>query len=113
MNILVTPENAAKIEAALSSVLGRASAHTHDVCDILQTAAALDAQLRKARKMSKRPKSIYRGTSGAPVAKSYKYRRTGSRVTLIGSRRGWYLVAVEAVCLWPKDGGAESLRLAG
>jgi len=50
--------------------------------------------------------------SGAPVAKAYKYRRTGTRLLLERRATGWFLVGVEPVNLWQRDGGSVTLYLA-
>ena len=53
----------------------------------------------------------YFAESSEPVAGRYKYPRNGTRILMKRKTRGWYLIEVKQIQLWPSDGGREGLML--
>lgn len=113
MKIAVRPENAAKIEAALKAVNGRAAAHTYatyaEIEERLRRADALCTKLLPSKGIHKGAR--YRAMSGGRVAKCYRGVRKVTIVTLTLGRRKWFLTGVSSNTLWPDQVGSEQLIL--
>lgn len=111
--IKITADNAAAIEAALSAVNGKATAHTYTTAqEIIELAKRAESTLfnlldRKADMKG----AVMTATSGGSMPNSYKYSRTVTHVKMERRSADWWLVAVEAGSLFPNQHGGIDMTL--
>jgi len=107
MKIKVSDDNAAKIQAALDAVNGRANEHTYRVYgDIARL--VIEAELRRADlRLSKREAKGIQvvSVSGEAVPTAYKWRRNATRVELTYCATGWCLTDLASTTIYPEGGG--------
>lgn len=113
MKIKIILKNAPLIEAELKNVNGQATGHTFTTYkDITDCARSAEIELKKVISVKKYfPGARFVSTSGEPVAKSCKYRRIGTTVTIERGVDEWFLLDVKSVSLWFNQGGNERLYL--
>jgi hypothetical protein len=111
--IKIEDKNGEPIKRQLAIVNGRHTQHTFaDYLDVrlcVQKAEAKLHELIPAAKYHVGAQAVC--ISGAPVPKTYKYRRTGTRIRLERRASGWFLTEVEPVNLWQRDGGTVRVYL--
>lgn len=91
------------VRAALAAVNGRATAHAYTLPS--QIAAVADyaegTLARLAVPKAERKGARYVSQSGSKLPNSYKYKATGTVITLERGASGWFLVDVAACDIWP------------
>ena len=96
MKIKITDSNAAKIQAALDAVNGRASEHTYcvygDIARLVTEAETRRTDLRLSKREAKGMR--LRCVSGARVATSYNWKRKATWVELTYCATGWCLTEI-------------------
>jgi len=91
------------VRAALAAVNGKAERHTYTLPSDIETVAD-DAERQLARldvPKAARKGARYVSQSGHGLPKAYKYRATGTVVTLERGASAWFLVDVAACDIWP------------
>lgn len=115
-NIKIDAANATKIEAALSAVNGRATAHAYtdyeDIFDLSRTAEAALEALRLPK--TARKGAAWTETSGGAVTNSYARKgrtRTATTVRLERRAKDWYLVSAVKDEIYQQGGGKGRLTI--
>jgi hypothetical protein len=111
--IKITEKNSAAIVAILASVNGKAELHAWTTFDDIDYLARV-AEVRLLDLVGSQKAAAgaeFRATSGAKVANSYKYSRSGTAVTLERRSTGWFLVYAAEQTLYPNTGGERKLTL--
>jgi len=102
--IRIHEDNAVAIEAALHKANGAALTHTFNCYSDIEAEADLASsrlgELGLPVKLWKGAR--FRTWSGGRVAKSYKYSRQATMVTLERRATGWFLVDVQQTAVWEK-----------
>lgn len=106
-------ENTEQINAELTAINGRASAHTIDDAATI-SAAAITAEkylekIRLPKAMRKGARCIIHG--GGSVARSYKYPRKTTRVQLDRAATGWIVTGITPMDLHPSESGGAQIML--
>ncbi len=107
--IKVVLQNKSRIEDALKSINGSAYDHTYtsyfEIDNLAKNAEiCLGCYLGS---VSRYAGAVYKCTSGEPVARSYKFTRRATTITLERKSSGWYLVDVEATIIHVNGGKKE------
>lgn len=103
--------NTDAVRAALAAVNGKAERHTYTLPSEI-AAVADDAERQLARldvPKAARKGARYVSQSGRSLPNAYKYKATGTVVTLERGASAWFLVDVAACDIWP--GNAPITRL--
>lgn len=105
MKLKITTDNAAKIEAALAEVNGKATAFT--VATYHAVAVYAEA-IEKRLDASRLPKAERNGVTATirpagPTANAYKYAAKSTTVTLQRGAKDWYLTAVTDASVYPRE----------
>lgn len=103
--IKITNTNAAKIEAMLAAVNGRATEHTYLCGDLADLAISAEERLESLGI----PKSMRAGAevfaiSGGAVPNAYKYSRKATSARLVRRATGWFVANVGSVTIWERGG---------
>jgi len=101
--IKIAPENAPAIEAALSAVNGKASAHTFtDAVQILNLAEEAEKQLDAlGLPKADRPGATFHAVSGSILPNAYAFRARATCVGLLRRGPGWYLATASEATIFP------------
>ncbi len=91
------------VRAALAAVNGKAERHAYTLpSEIASVADDAERQLaRLAVPKAARNGARYVSQSGSKLPGSYKYKATGTVVTLERGASAWFLVSVAACDIWP------------
>ena len=110
--IKINANNATAIEAALSAINGRATAHAYtSAAEIIAIASNMEKRLETLGISKKdRPGARAHSVSGGRVANAYKYSRQGTSVTIARQGADWYLTHIAAWTVY-KEGGSTTLEL--
>ena len=112
--IKIVADNAAAIEAALSSVNGKATAHTfttaHEIIDLAERAESTLFYLL-ARKADMKGAVITATSGGSSLPNSYKYSRVVTHVKIERRSSSWWLVEIESGSLSTNQQGGVHLTL--
>lgn len=105
MRIKIATENAAKINAALAAVNGKADAFTIRHYD---TVVAYSEEVEKQLRKSLLPKADRAGASAVitpagPSAKAYKYAAKSTSISIERGASAWFLVFVRETSVYPKQ----------
>ena len=105
-NIKFDIKNAAKINALLGEVNGRASGHTYCQFEDFKTEAErfiskIEALLGGKKYSVGAKFSI---ESGGSVKSAYKYTRIGTRISLERRASGWFITGIERAYIWARGG---------
>ena len=105
-NIKFNIANAAKINALLGEVNGRASDHTYyKFTDFESDAGNIISRVEKllgGKKHCVGAKAIIE--SGDSVPNAYRYTRIGTRISLECRASGWFVTDIKRVDIWAKGG---------
>jgi hypothetical protein len=108
MKIKVSDDNAAKIQAALDAVNGRASEHTYrtygDIARLVTEAETRRADLRLSKREAKGIQVV--SVSGDAVPTAYKWSRNATRVELTYCATGWCLTDLASTTIYADGGGS-------
>ena len=111
MNIIVSVENIAAIQAVLDAENGRAREHTiSDAAFIVRLAQKFEAQAERligAPSRLRGAEAVY--TSGGTVCNAYKYSRYVNELVLKRRKDHWHLVQLKRIVVW--RGVSRSSRL--
>ena len=100
-SIHVCEKNRIKIDETLSAANGRAIEHTYSADQILALAMTAEKNIVEAGVLAKdRCGAHFIAVSGGVVARSYKYSRKCTQVTLVRRASGWHLAEVNRVECW-------------
>ena len=110
MKIKIHEKNRAAIQAALSEVNGRATAHTATARDVLHLSEFAEAKLASVAK-KRRVGATAKLVSGGAVANAYKYQRTVTQVSIERGARDWYITAATTRTAWPNESGRAAVQL--
>src|SRR5260370_40023612 len=109
MKIKICTENSAAIECELLVANGISTAHTiTSAARVVKLAAIAEQKLEDMdrAKKSRRGARLVR-ISGEPVANSYKYSRTATRVEIVRGSSDWFLISVRAQTIYQSGGSLE------
>lgn len=111
--IAITKDNAARIEAALAAVNGRATAHAYTSFDEIQSIAEAAEKAMDAALILKKSRAgaIWHETSGIEVANSYRGVRKATAVKLIRKSGGWHFDSAHQVEIYKEGDGKGRLWL--
>jgi hypothetical protein len=101
------------VRAALAAVNRKAERHAYTLPSEI-AAVADDAERQLARldvPKAARKGARYVSQSGSKLPNSYKYKATGTTVTLERGAAGWFLVDVAACDIWPGKAPFQRLTL--
>jgi hypothetical protein len=105
-NIKFNIENAAKINALLGEVNGRASDHTYRSFNHFSVDA--DAVIWKIENLLGGKKyclgAKFSIESGGSVKSAYKYTRIGTRLSLECRASGWFVTDIQRADIWARGG---------
>lgn len=103
---------AAKIEAALAAVNGKADRHAYTTArEIFELAKQAEEKLDSLGiQKAERPGAVMYSISGGSVPNAYKYVRKATWVKLERRPSGWWIVKIEQAVA-RKEGGSDSLCL--
>ena len=100
-SINVCEKNRIKIDATLLAANGRATEHTYSADQILALAMTAEKNIVEAGVLAKdRRGAHFVAVSGGSVARSYKYARKCTQVTLVRHASAWHLAEVARVESW-------------
>lgn len=104
MRVPVDSGHSKQLEAVLTAANGGALKNTATVADVLRLAERAELRLD----VDGLPKSLRAGAEAAwrgpgPVAKSYGYRMTRTRLVIRRARKGWFLIAAERALVYPRQ----------
>lgn len=109
--IKIEKENLNAIQAALDAVNGKATSHTlHNASSILTMVEKQEECAANLIGKSNLSGAKYIYQSGFEVAKSFKYKRRGTQLTLERKSQSWFLTSVELIDLY-QQGGKSQLML--
>lgn len=102
-----TEKSRIAIEKALAAVNHGATAHTYtDADEIISIADRAEKRLLGlGLTKGSRPGAKAHETSGSAVAKSYKYPRTATRVSVTRGASAWFVTDVRSESIWADGGG--------
>ena len=103
MKIKICEANAAKINAALKAVNGKAAAHTIDDYRYVEGAAQSAEQMLDTIAKKDRVGVRVGFTPAGPSANSYKYQAISTRIRMVRGSSDWFLVDVERDSVNPKQ----------
>jgi hypothetical protein len=108
MKIKITIENKDKIEDALKMVNGKSYAHSYtsfnEMLGVVEEANKRTSSLGLKKSVLKGCQFI--STSGKETAKSYKYSRLATKVTIERGASEWFLVAIAKTTVYPSGGNS-------
>lgn len=100
--ILINPNNATALEAALAKANGRAAKHTATAADVFGLAERAELHLDiDLLPKSRRPGAEVAWHAKGPFAQAYRYRMTRTKLSIRRGRKGWYLIGAQRVHLYP------------
>ena len=105
-NIKFDIKNAAKINALLDSVNGRASGHTY--CTFTEFKTDAENTISRVEKLLGGKKHCvgakFSIESGNSVKSAYKYTRIGTRLSLECRASGWFVTDIQRADIWARGG---------
>lgn len=106
MNLKFKIENAAKINALLDSVNGRASDHTYSkFSDVEVEAKYYISKIETILGGKKHCRGVkFFIQSGGEVSGGYKYARVGTQVSLECRASGWFITNIQRADIWARGG---------
>lgn len=114
MKIKICEKNIAKISAALAAANGKSTAHTYanyaDIEKLVERATEYENGFLRYIPKKNRAGIKIDFISGDGVARTYKYSRTATAVTLLRGAVGWFLTGVQQTTIY-EAGGDETVQL--
>ena len=112
-HIKIVPENRDQIVAALAAVNGKATAHTFVHFAQIMAVAEYAQKTVMALLGSKKTMvgALVLSTSSEQTAKSYKYQRQGTAITLVYKTTGWHISCIKVASLYCNQGGDRQIVL--
>ena len=113
MKIKICATNSEKIRALLKGINGKANEHTiNDPEDIWRYVSQANQQLRNLTLMGRNQQGAkFFVVSGDSVAKSYKYKRKVTCLTLYRGKDDWFITGVSSALLYPDNDGYSKLQI--
>ena len=112
MSVKIESKNSAKIEEALKDVNKKSTQHTYTSYEeIAKIAEAAEKKVLSLLLKKDAAGAMYKETSGAKVALSYKQSRNATEVTMVRKTSGWYLTSIRSTSVGVSGGGRGVLTL--
>jgi hypothetical protein len=111
--ILIDQSNREVIQANLDRIQGHGYADILTIKHLIGLAEDAESALAEAEiAASYRSGARYEFSPSGPTANSYKYSRLGTAVVLERRKRGWFLIDLARISVWPRQKGKTNLVLA-
>ena len=112
MRLLICPENAEKIEAALLEVNNDSKYYTFTKFEQIEAVAA-QAEREVLALLPARYAigAQYRATSGGSVSPAYKYQRRVTNLHIRRTRKGWAIILLKSILIFNSTGNRLGLTV--
>ena len=103
--IKITSANRAALEAALTAINGKATAHTADAGQLLWLADSAETNIIALVGTKKDAVGAVVGwRSGDALPSAYKYSRQTTAISIIRKAKHWYLIDARPILVWREAG---------